>query len=122
MWGRSPSGGRGSRPADACAARRWSSFSVGIDGGKAMIRFPFPNRANLCVRSFAVALFATVLVGCGEGQRASAPPPPTVTVATPSKRTIVDQDEYVGRFVAINVVEVRARVSGYLDQVHFEDE
>ncbi len=34
---------------------------------------------------------------------------------------IVDQDEYVGRFVAVGVVEIRARVSGYLDKVHFED-
>ena len=52
---------------------------------------------------------------------APAPPPPAVTVATPVQRTIVDQDEYVGRFVAVDVVEVRARVSGYLDEVHFND-
>jgi hypothetical protein len=37
-----------------------------------------------------------------------------VTVAKPAQRTIVDQDEYVGRFVAVDMVEVRARVSGYL--------
>jgi RND family efflux transporter MFP subunit len=36
-------------------------------------------------------------------------------------RSIVDQDEYVGRFVAVDHVEVRARVSGYLEKVHFED-
>jgi membrane fusion protein, multidrug efflux system len=96
-------------------------LGAAFDGGKAMIRYPVPTRANLCVRAAMVALSAVVVAGCGEGQRASTPPPPTVTVAMPSKRTIVDQDEYVGRFVAINVVEVRARVSGYLDQVHFED-
>jgi RND family efflux transporter MFP subunit len=67
-----------------------------------------------------VALAAT-LAGCGEGQKQAGPPPPNVTVETPSKRTIVDQDEYVGRFVAVDVVEVRARVSGYLDKVHFQD-
>ena len=44
-----------------------------------------------------------------------------MTVAKPVKHTIVDQDEYVGRFVAIDSVEVRARVSGYLDKVHFQD-
>src|SRR5205085_3651140 len=49
------------------------------------------------------------------------PPPPAVTIATPVKRTVVDHDEYVGRFVAVDSVEVRARVSGYLDQVHFKD-
>ena len=64
---------------------------------------------------------APVLAGCGEGQKQTAPLPPTVTVAKPLKRTIVDQDEYVGRFVAVDVVEVRARVSGYLDKVHFQD-
>src|SRR5262249_16428108 len=59
---------------------------------------------------------------CGEQkQQAGAPPPPAVTVAKPVKRTVVDYDEYVGRFAAINSVEIRARVSGYLDKVHFKD-
>ena len=63
-----------------------------------------------------------LLVGCGQGQQQqAAPPPPAVTVAQPVKRTIVDQDEYVGRFVAVDSVEIRARVSGYLDKVHFTD-
>jgi RND family efflux transporter MFP subunit len=44
-----------------------------------------------------------------------------VTVAHPTHRTVVDQDDYVGRFVAIDAVEIRARVSGYLDEVHFTD-
>src|SRR5207248_7797347 len=61
--------------------------------------------------------------GCGDSQQAQrpAPPPPTVTVAVPVQRTVIDQDEYVGRFVAVDSVEVRARVSGYLEQVHFQD-
>ena len=71
----------------------------------------------------AVLLALTAaLAGCGEGQKQqAAPPPPKVTVSTPIKRTIVDRDEYVGRFVAVDVVEVRARVSGYLDKVYFQD-
>ena len=44
-----------------------------------------------------------------------------MTVAKPVQRTVTDLDEYVGRFVAIDSVEIRARVSGYLDQVHFRD-
>lgn len=64
----------------------------------------------------------TVLAGCSEApQKAAAPPPPTVTVANPVQRKVVDQDEYVGRFVAIDAVEIRARVSGYLDRIHFTD-
>ena len=65
--------------------------------------------------------FATLVASCGESQKPPAPPPPAVTVAEPVKRTVTDFDEYVGRFTAVNSVEVRARVSGYLDGVHFKD-
>jgi membrane fusion protein, multidrug efflux system len=69
-----------------------------------------------------LVLGAAALAGCGGSQNsAGAPPPPSVTVANPVKRTVIDQDEYVGRFVAVDAVEVRARVSGYLEKVHFED-
>jgi membrane fusion protein, multidrug efflux system len=73
------------------------------------------------VLSAGLIALAGILAGCGEGQQQAAAPPPKVTVAKPALRTIVDQDEYVGRFVAVDVVEVRARVSGYLDKVHFTD-
>src|SRR5438874_2778294 len=75
------------------------------------------------LRPFATAAIALacLLAGCGESQKQSAASPPKVTVANPIKRTIVDQDEYVGRFVPVDVVEVRARVSGYLDRIHFQD-
>jgi multidrug efflux system membrane fusion protein len=73
----------------------------------------------------AVLLLAltTLVASCGEPQhkQAGAPPPPAVTVAKPVQRTVFDFDEYVGRFAAVSSVEVRARVSGYLDGVHFKD-
>src|SRR5215831_3909345 len=72
----------------------------------------------------AVSLAALLLVaGCSESpqKQASAPPPPAVTVANPVKRVVIDQDEYVGRFVAVDSVEIRARVSGYLDRIDFTD-
>jgi len=73
--------------------------------------------------SFTAAslILAATLAGCSDSHQAAAPPPPAVTVAKPVQRTIIDQDEYVGRFVAVDSVEVRARVSGYLDRIHFED-
>ena len=64
---------------------------------------------------------ATLVASCGEGPKQGGPPPPAVTIAKAAKRTVTDFDEYVGRFAAINSVEVRARVSGYLEGVHFKD-
>jgi RND family efflux transporter MFP subunit len=68
-------------------------------------------------------ILTAALAGCGDGkpQQAGGPPPPKVTVAKPVSQTVSDFDEYVGRFVALDFVEVRARVSGYLDQIHFTD-
>jgi RND family efflux transporter MFP subunit len=63
-----------------------------------------------------------LLSACSEAPKApAAPPPPEVTVMQPKQQTLQDEDEYVGRFVAINTVEVRARVSGYLENVNFRD-
>lgn len=65
---------------------------------------------------------ALTLAACGQPAPQAGPPPaPQVTVATPTTRTVTEQDEYVGRFVAVNEVNVRARVSGYLDTIHFSD-
>ena len=67
-------------------------------------------------------LVLLALAGCGEGaQKQAAPPPPAVTVAKPTRQTVTDYDEYVGRFIAVDMVEVRARVSGYLEKIEFQD-
>jgi RND family efflux transporter MFP subunit len=69
-------------------------------------------------------MIAPALAASGQGQsktQTAAPPPPQVTVAKPVTKPVADQDEFVGRFVAIESVEVRARVSGYLDAIHFKD-
>src|SRR5262245_12145595 len=52
---------------------------------------------------------------------AGAPPAPPVTVANPIHKKIVEWDEYPGQFKAVDAIEVRARVSGYLEQIHFTD-
>jgi RND family efflux transporter MFP subunit len=64
-------------------------------------------------------------VGGGDRQsahaQAAAPPPPPVTVSQPLQREIVEWNEYTGQFAATESVELRARVSGYLTEIHFED-
>jgi RND family efflux transporter MFP subunit len=72
--------------------------------------------------AFLLLAFAPALAGCGEGApKQAVPPPPAVTVAKPQSQAVVDFDEYVGRFLAVDSVEMRARVSGYLEKVHFKD-
>jgi len=68
-------------------------------------------------------LVVPALAACGQSrsQPQAAPPPPQVTIAKPTSKMIADQDEYVGRFVAVESVEVRARVPGYLEAIHFQD-
>jgi RND family efflux transporter MFP subunit len=74
------------------------------------------------VRSLAAALCAALFVAPSLAlAQAAAPPPPTVTVAKPILKDIVEQDDFIGRFEAVDQVDIRARVSGYLDKVHFQD-
>jgi RND family efflux transporter MFP subunit len=49
------------------------------------------------------------------------PPNPAVTVATPLAMDVVDWDDFLGQFVAVDSVDIRPRVSGYLDKVAFKD-
>lgn len=63
-----------------------------------------------------------VIGGCQ--QDATAPPArpaPTMTVAQPVRKQIVEWDAYTGRLEAVDFVEIRARVSGYLQSVHFDE-
>ncbi len=61
-----------------------------------------------------------LLTACGKSPN-PAPPPPEVMVAPVLTRNITDWDEYTGRFQAIDSVELRPRVSGYIDQVLFRE-
>lgn len=69
---------------------------------------------------FILAGLILLLTGC-KGQKAPTPPPPKVTVSQPVVRELIEGDEYTGRLEAVDSVEVRARVSGYLQSVHFKD-
>jgi multidrug efflux system membrane fusion protein len=70
----------------------------------------------------SLILIANVLAGCdSKPTSGSAPSPPTVTVSPPLQKSITEWDEYTGRFIALETVEVRARVSGFIDSVHFKE-
>jgi multidrug efflux pump subunit AcrA (membrane-fusion protein) len=62
-----------------------------------------------------------LFTGCGKQAHQPTPPPPTVSVVQPVQRDVVEWDEYIGRLESPETVEVRARVSGYLDKVHFKE-
>ena len=69
----------------------------------------------------ASVMMSAALYGCSKGGEAPAPQAPPVTVATPLARQVVDWDEVTGRFEATRSVDVRARVGGYIQAVHFKD-
>ena len=77
------------------------------------------------MRSTLLALLAPLgplaILGCQKEQAAPPPAPPAVTVAQPIVREVMDFDQYTGRIMAVESVEVRARVRGYLDKVGFKD-
>jgi RND family efflux transporter MFP subunit len=69
-----------------------------------------------------VLFMALVLGGCDSKPAADAAPLPSpVTVARPIEKTITEWDEYTGRFAAVETVEVRARVSGFIESIHFKE-
>ena len=79
-------------------------------------RFLVPVGSTLAM---ALLLFA----GCARrpAETPTAPPPIAVSVSLPVEREVTDYADFTGRTAAVDSVEVRARVSGYLDQVNFKE-
>jgi RND family efflux transporter MFP subunit len=68
-----------------------------------------------------VALAVLLPALSAEALAQGAPPAPPVTVATPLAKRVTTWDEFTGRFEASEQVDVRARVSGFVESVHFRD-
>lgn len=80
--------------------------------------------ARRLIQSLVMLSSIWLLAGCGADTQAAAdaaPPPPEVIVSPPVQKTITEWDEYTGRFAALDEVEVRPRVGGFLDSIHFRD-
>ena len=94
---------------------------------------PAPPRRSRISWLFGIAVLAAAAAAAGlywyqrAGSGGAAPPasaampPPEVTVATPLQHEVVEWDEYTGQFSAVDFVEMRPRVSGYIESVHFKD-
>ena len=85
-----------------------------------------PRSRSRTVRNGSIVVGALILAGGAwkfthQAPAAAAPPPATVTVATPLVRDVRAWDDYVGRFAPSKTVEVRPRVSGQVVGVHFKD-
>lgn len=77
-----------------------------------------------CLPAAALALGCGLLAGCGKSQAQQGPPqmpPPEVQVSLPVVREVTDYQDFPGRLAAVNSIEVRARVTGYLTKIHFKE-
>ena len=81
-----------------------------------------PRRVNAPAIMFRPPILAALLLAsCSPPAAAPLAAPPLVTVAKPTKQIITEWDEYSGRLEAKEMVDIRARVAGYLEGIHFEE-
>src|SRR5919109_2443761 len=85
--------------------------------------FMLRNRSMNPFRKTSLGLVLALAFFINACRRAEpvAAPPPKVTVSQPIVREVIEWDEYTGRLESTESVEVRARVNGYLQSVHFRD-
>jgi multidrug efflux system membrane fusion protein len=78
-------------------------------------------RPSKFVTFAGLAALGCLAAACNHSKTTPPRPPPAVTANQPAQREVVEWDEYPGRLEAVDMVEVRARVGGYLQSVHFKD-
>jgi len=78
-------------------------------------------RAARAARAGFVLLSSVLLAACGAQGGPPEFPPPQVSVATPIQRAVTEWDSYNGRIEAVESIEIRPRVGGYLAAAHFRE-
>jgi RND family efflux transporter MFP subunit len=82
----------------------------------------FARPLNRPAMAGVVILALAALSGCGDGAKGpGGMQAPQVAVSLPVQKKVQEWDEYTGRFAAVDRVEIRARVSGYLTAINFRD-
>lgn len=82
----------------------------------------FASLVPVAAATLAAVLTLSGCAGDAAAEHAAAPPPaPQVTVARVISRTVTDSETFSGRFEAVNHVDIRPRVSGYISSVNFTD-
>jgi RND family efflux transporter MFP subunit len=79
------------------------------------------RRATCVTAALCLTLSWALIAVLAEARAQGGPPAPAVVVATPVSKRIVQWDEFTGRFEAVQRVEVRPRVSGYIAEINFTD-
>jgi len=75
---------------------------------------------RLTAPALSVVAVIALSTGCGRNAAQKQPPPPAVTVAAVEQNEIVEWDEFTGRTEPVEMVEVRPRVSGHIQEVRFQ--
>ena len=78
------------------------------------------NIVPSALATLAAVSLTFVLAGCGATAAPQPPPPPAVTVAHVEQQELVEWDEFTGRTEPVESVEIRPRVSGYIQEVRFQ--
>jgi membrane fusion protein, multidrug efflux system len=71
--------------------------------------------------AIAMMIIAAIITACSNSQADAPPPPPEVDAAEVATKSVRQWDEFTGRIAAIDAVDIRPRVSGYMDRIAFKE-
>jgi RND family efflux transporter MFP subunit len=111
-------GGRSRQPVRAFGWGHRGAATGTASGGSGRIA---SGRRHAWVASWPLAALASLPLTACASKKAEAPPTPLVAVSRPLQKDVVDWDDYVGRFEAVQDVQVRPRVSGQITKIAFRE-